>query len=322
MKHPETPEDEENRLRTLRSINILDTPAEERFDRLTRLAKRMFNVPIALVSLIDENRQWFKSRDGLDISETSREISFCAHAILNNEIFIIPDATKDARFADNPLVVDKPYIRFYAGCPLRYIDGSMLGSLCIIDTKPRTFSEEDYEAIKDLAELAEHELMGVQLATLDDLTRISNRRGFITLAENSLKICARQDIPASLVYFDLNKFKNINDEFGHAEGDRALRVFAEQMRLSFRESDVYARLGGDEFVALLTDTSMEQAVDIIAKFRHSLALYNERAKRGYDISFSDGILNIQHQHNHSIERLLDLADSLMYQKKNQPLDGF
>ena len=318
MKQPDAPEDEENRLRTLRSINILDTPAEERFDRLTRLAKRMFDVPIALVSLIDENRQWFKSCDGLDVRETAREISFCGHAILNNEIFIVHDTTKDNRFADNPLVLNKPYIRFYAGCPLRYIDGSMLGTLCIIDTKPRSLNERDIEAIKDLAELAEHELMGIQLATIDDLTRISNRRGFIALAENTLNICARQGIPASLVFFDLNKFKNINDRHGHAEGDRALTAFSAEMRHTFRNSDVFARLGGDEFAVLLTNTSMAQAKEIIAKFRQSINHYNEQAKRGYDILFSDGIIEIQHEQNRSIEDLLDRADNRMYQKKNQP----
>ena len=202
MKKPDIPEDEEARLKALRSLNVLDTPSEERFDRLTRLAKRMFDVPIALVSLVDENRQWFKSCIGLDVSETPRDISFCGHAILDNKIFIISDTKKDERFSDNPLVLNEPYIRFYAGCPLRNLDGSRLGTLCIIDTQTRFLNDEDLDALKDLAELAEHELMALQLATLDDLTKISNRRGFIKLAQHGLDICARHDIPASLVFFD------------------------------------------------------------------------------------------------------------------------
>ena len=317
MKKPDTPHDEETRLRTLRSLNILDTPAEERFDRLTRLAKRMFGVPIALVSLVDENRQWFKSCVGLSASETPRDISFCGHAILGNEIFIIPDATKDERFADNPLVLNEPNIRFYAGCPLRYLDGSKLGTLCIIDTAPRSLGEEDLEAFKDLAELAERELVAVQLATLDDLTRISNRRGFALLAQNSLNICARQGVPASLVFFDLNGFKLINDKFGHAEGDRALTAFADQMRSTFRDSDVFARLGGDEFVVLLTNTATELAADIIARFRQSVDAYNQAAERGYDISFSDGIVTVEGDQTRSIEALLSRADSLMYEDKQE-----
>jgi len=109
MKIPKTPEDEQVRLNTLRSLNVLDTPSEDRFDRLTRLAKRLFDVPIALVSLIDENRQWFKSCIGLKVNETARDISFCGHAILGNEIFIMPDNWKDERFFDKPLALNNPY---------------------------------------------------------------------------------------------------------------------------------------------------------------------------------------------------------------------
>ena len=316
MKIPDTPQDEEARLKTLRSLNVLDTPSEERFDRLTRLAKRMFDVPIALVSLVDENRQWFKSCIGLNVSETPRDISFCGHAILGNEIFIIPDATEDERFSDNPLVLNEPYIRFYAGCPLRYLDGSMLGTLCIIDTEPRVLNKEDLDALKDLAELAEHELMAVQLATLDELTNISNRRGFIKLAQNSLDICARHNIPASIVFFDLNEFKSINDKFGHAEGDMALITFSEMINNTFRDSDVFGRLGGDEFAVLLTDTSLEPAEKTISRFRDSIERYNRESNRGYDISFSEGIVAIDHEKNISLELLLSQADSLMYEKKH------
>jgi GAF domain-containing protein len=137
MIEPETPANEQVRLDSLQSLDILDSPAEERFDRLTRLAKRIFDVPIALVSIVDQNRQWFKSCVGLDVSETPRDISFCGHAILGNEVFVVTDTAEDPRFDDNPLVVNDPFIRFYAGCPLKYTDGSMLGTLCIIDTRPR-----------------------------------------------------------------------------------------------------------------------------------------------------------------------------------------
>ncbi|MDH3945754.1 MAG: diguanylate cyclase, partial [Chromatiales bacterium] len=188
----------------------------------------MFDVPIAIVSLVDEERQWFKSCIGLSVSKTPRDISFCGHAILGDEIFIINDATTDERFADNPLVTDEPNIRFYAGCPLRFTDGSRLGTLCIIDRKPRSLSNEDLEALKDLAATAERELAAAHLATLDELTNILNRRGFVMVGQHSLNLCARQRIPASLAYLDLDKFKRINDTFGHAEGDSALTVFADQ----------------------------------------------------------------------------------------------
>ena len=317
MKKPDIPQDEAARLETLRSLNILDTASEERFDRLTRMAKRMFGVPIALVSFVDENRQWFKSCADLDVSETPRDISFCGHAILGNEVFIIPDATKDERFADNPLVLNEPNVRFYAGCPLRYLNGSRLGTLCIIDRKPRSLSEEDLQTLKDLASMVERELAAIQLATVDELTNITNRRGFMFLAQHSLSLCARQNIPASLVFFDLNNFKQVNDKFGHAEGDRALIAFAIQMKNSFRVSDLYARLGGDEFVALLTNTSKNLAEEVVAKFLQSLKKYNQEANREYDISVSYGIVEFNYDKHDTVDALLADGDSLMYEGKKQ-----
>ena len=180
MEVPTIPQDEEQRLQGLRSLNILDTPPEERFDRLTRMAKRLLGVPIALVSLVDENRQWFKSCQGLDVSETPRDVSFCGHAILNDEPLIINNALEDKRFCDNPLVTDDPNIRFYAGYPL-YVPGlGNMGTLCVIDYEPRQLDQDDMEAFTDLAQTAQRELASVQLATLDELTGISNRRGFIS----------------------------------------------------------------------------------------------------------------------------------------------
>ena len=317
MRKPDIPKDEEARLKTLRSLNILDTSSDERFDRLTRMAKRVFEVPIALVSLVDDNRQWFKSCVGLSVSETPRDISFCGHAILGDEIFIINDATKDERFADNPLVLNDPNIRFYAGCPLRSLNGSKLGTLCIIDQKPRSLNEDDYETLKDLASMVEREIAALQLATIDELTNILNRRGFMMLAEHSLNLCARQEILASLVFFDLDKFKSINDKFGHAEGDRALAAFANQMEGDLRDSDLFARLGGDEFVLLLTNTSEVLAKEIIERFRLSLEKFNLNAKRGYDICFSYGIVEFNPDKHHTVGTLLTEGDSLMYEQKKQ-----
>lgn len=315
MKKPDFPHDEQARLDTLRSLSILDTPPEERFDRLTRMAKRLFGVPIALVSLVDESRQWFKSCFGLSASETSRDISFCGHAILGNDLFIIPDTIVDERFADNPLVLNDPHIRFYAGCPLRAPNGSKLGTLCIIDRQPRNFGKDDFEALKDLASMVERELSAVQMATLDELTAISNRRGFMMLAQHSLHFCARQKLAASLVFIDLDKFKPINDTFGHAEGDRALAAFAEQIKTACRESDVFARIGGDEFAILLINTSKERADSVVLRLNQSLDKYNQEAKRGYDISFSYGIVEFNPEKHHTLDAMLAEGDSLMYELK-------
>ncbi len=317
MKKPGIPIDENQRLKTLRSLNILDTPPEERFDRLTRMAKLMFGVPIALVNIVDENRQWFKSRIGLSVNETPRDVSFCGHAILGDEVFIIPDATKDDRFADNPLVTNDPFIRFYAGCPLRFVDGSKLGTLCILDKKPRQFSVEDLEALKDLASTTEHELAAVYLATQDELTKAVNRRGFMMLANHSINLCVRQKVPASLAFIDLNKFKLINDEFGHAEGDKVLTVFADLINDICRESDLFARLGGDEFVIFFSNTTKVAAEEIFVRLRQSLDKYNKASDRAYNILFSYGIVDYDPDKHGTVDALLQDGDALMYEWKKK-----
>ncbi len=158
MKAPGIPANELQRIATLESLKVLDTPFEERFDRITRLAKRLFGTDIALVVLVDRERQWFKSCVGLSVRSTSREVSFCGHAILGTDVFVVADARQDARFSDNPLVTGSPHIRFYAGCPLTALDGTALGTLCVIDPNPREFSQEDKGFLKDLATTVEAEL--------------------------------------------------------------------------------------------------------------------------------------------------------------------
>lgn len=157
MKTPDFPTTEHLRQAALDNSGLLDSGAEERFDRLTRMACNIFDVPIALVSLIDRDRQWFKSCQGLAVPETSRDISFCGHAILHSDTFVIEDTLNDERFSDNPLVTDAPFIRFYAGAPLHSSDGYRLGTLCLIDREPRTFSERDQNLLRELADCVERE---------------------------------------------------------------------------------------------------------------------------------------------------------------------
>ena len=178
MESPQVPQNETIRLQALREFNILDTTAEERFDRLTRLAQAIFGVDIALISLVDADRQWFKSKQGLDACETGRDISFCGHAILENDILNIPDALLDARFVDNPLVTGQPHIRFYAGAPLRPDGQNSIGTLCIIDSKARQLSIKELRMLRDLADSIEHEIFQMhqsqQHQALLTLTKISS----------------------------------------------------------------------------------------------------------------------------------------------------
>ena len=315
MERPEIPQNEKERLEKLKSLNILDTVPEERFDRLTRLAKKIFNTPIALVSLVDDDRQWFKSCLGLEASQTPRDISFCGHAILGDDIFLVNNALEDERFKDNPLVTGEPHIRFYAGVPLFYSDNIKLGTLCIIDQEPRDFSSDDLELLKDLAILAQQELVSAQLAVTDDLTGLTNRRGFNLLAQKVLNVIYRENIPSVLLFFDLNEFKSINDDFGHDEGDYVLKVFSNCMKESFRDSDIFARLGGDEFIVLLSDSTLENAKLTVRRLENCIN-ESQLADKNYEISFSVGLLSIDLENRLPLNTLIKDADTLMYKNKN------
>jgi diguanylate cyclase (GGDEF)-like protein len=316
MIKPEIPENEAERLHALKMLQVLDTSHEERFDRVTRMAKRMFGVSISLVSLIDKDRQWFKSNQGLDASETPREISFCGHAINQDELFIISDTTKDERFVDNPMVTNAPNIRFYAGYPLKITGGLTIGTLCLLDQVPRKMEEEDQQLLKDLGAIIEQEIKSIQLATLDELTLISNRRGFLTLVDHSLKMCRRKQVSISILLFDLNKFKAINDDYGHREGDGVLITFAQLMLDNFRESDAIGRLGGDEFVAMLTDSNQARADETLVRFARAVAAANATMNKRYKIEYSVGLKHFEHDTKKSAEEMIQEADAAMYEHKN------
>lgn len=167
MKTAPIPSDDEARLQALRELLVLDTPPEERFDRVVRFAAEEFEVPIALISLLDRDRQWFKSSLGLNVCETARDISFCGHAILSPEPLVVEDALQDERFFDNPFVTDDPHIRFYAGSPLILPSGHSVGTLCLIDDKPRKLDRMDLAILNSLRDLVVGELMGELFGELD-----------------------------------------------------------------------------------------------------------------------------------------------------------
>ena len=158
MKPAPIPKNELIRIASLYALRLLDTPAEDRFDRLTKTATQIFHVPISTLTLIDANREWFKSCQGLPKREGDRAISFCGHALVEDEILVISDTLKDERFSGNPMVVGEPYIRFYAGVPILSADGQRIGVFCIKDIKPREFSKEDEEILEGLAAWAELEI--------------------------------------------------------------------------------------------------------------------------------------------------------------------
>lgn len=310
---PDSRMDEVRRLGALRASGLLDTPPEERFDRVTRMAQRLFNVPIALISLVDEDRLWFKSRQGWDLKETPRASSFCAHAIEGDAVFQVADAVADVRFSDNPLVRGEPNIRFYAGCPIAAPDGSKLGTVCVIDRQPRILAEHDVEALRDLAHMVEAEVALAHTALTDELTGLTNRRGFAFFGETILGICARQGVPMTVVYADLDDFKAINDTFGHREGDRALREAADLLASTFRASDVVARVGVDQFGILLPGA--RSAVEAIARLQGQVERRNEASEVCYPLAVSLGQAVLDPAAPLSLAELLHAADAAMYAEK-------
>jgi len=312
MLKPPVPLDETARLISLHSLRILDTPSEDRFDRITRMAQRVFGVKTCLISLVDSDRQWFKSRQGLDACETSREISFCGHAILSEEVFVVRDASQDDRFNDNPLVTGDPDIRFYAGCPIHGPDGYRIGTLCLIDPGPREFSDSDTETLKDFAAMVDDEINVASQVTVDELTKVANRRGFHLVAGHMLSLCRRTGTAADLAFFDLDGFKAVNDELGHAAGDEILKYFAGLLIKCFRSADVIARLGGDEFVVLMADSN-DAAMSALDRLEELAGTTDCSIRRR--LAWSVGVVKLDVDRHDTIEQLLADADGLMYEDK-------
>jgi diguanylate cyclase (GGDEF)-like protein len=313
MIAPLAPANEACRLAALHELNILDSPPEERFDRITRLARRLFHVPIALVSLVDADRQWFKSHAGIEATETPRAISFCGHVILRSDPMIVPDAALDVRFSDNPLVVEEPRIRFYAGCPLITLDGFAMGTLCIVDRAPRELGGEDIDTLKDLAGAVEEQLTQTQAAMVDALTGLTNRRGLVLVGDHLVEMAARSRIPMCALFFDLDGFKAINDVHGHAAGDRALLAFGHALVDAFRASDIVSRLGGDEFCVVMSDAREIDTHKVLERLDAALG----RLGRGepFEIEYSVGVTPFDPARHARIVDVLDGADRKMYVEK-------
>jgi len=244
---------EETRLGILHAIGLLDTPKEERFDRITRLCSQLLDAPMCLVSLIDADRQWFKSAHGLDVQETPRDVSFCSHAIAEDaDVMLVYDTHRDERFVRNPLVTGEPFIRFYAGCAIR-ANGSKAGTLCVIDDRSRDeneFNGSQLEMLKTLAAMTEVELGTDASAAYDPLTGLWNRRGFERRARDLLSLAQKEKIPTHLLFFDVDNFKTFNNTHGMEAGDTFLYDFATLLRSCLPMADLISRVGNDEFAVL------------------------------------------------------------------------
>jgi len=231
------PDNEQSRLASLRALDVLDSAPEAQFNALVCAAAHVAGTSISLLSLVDANRQWFKANFGLPgLAETTRDASFCAHTILQDDVMEVPDALRDERFVDNPLVCGGPGIRFYAGAPVRLADGSCVGSLCVIDRAPRKLTAAQLEILRQLAQAAASALEGRRAvqqlreasgeirynATHDALTGLVNRSEFEARLRRVLQKAGEDRSEHALLYIDIDQFKLVNDSCGHAIGDQLL----------------------------------------------------------------------------------------------------
>ena len=263
----------------------MDTAPETEFEALVHAAAAVCDTPISLISLIDTDRQWFKANHGLaGATQTPREMAFCAHAILQDELFEVPHASLDARFADNPLVTDAPDIRFYAGAPVRLSSGHCIGTICVIDRAPRRLNARQRDVLRCLAQATAQAMEGRRAlqqvrglvgdlsraaveaeyrANHDPLTGLFNRADFEPRLQVALDGArADQAQPCALLCIDLDHFKIVNDTCVHAAGDQLLQQIARMLCAAVRQGDVVARLGGDEFAVLLKECTAASALAV------------------------------------------------------------
>ncbi|PZA06541.1 MULTISPECIES: sensor domain-containing diguanylate cyclase [unclassified Meiothermus] len=326
------PANEEARLAKLREYRILDTLPEQAYDDITYLASRICNTPISLITLVDRDRQWFKSRVGLELSETPRDFSFCAHAILQSGVMIVPDALQDPRFADNPLVTGEPHIRFYAGAPLLTSSGEALGTVCVIDSRPRQIGDEEQKALAALARqvtaqlelrreirdrqryqelLEEANARLKHLAERDELTGLYNRRVLMARFREEFHRALRYGQPLSLLMIDVDGFKEYNDTYGHPAGDEVLKQVARRIQSRLRAGDLLARYGGEEFALLLPNTPSQGAMALAERLRQEV---EQASWPSRPVTISVGVAT-QSAAAEEPHTLLAAADEALYQAK-------
>jgi diguanylate cyclase (GGDEF)-like protein len=304
------------RLAALDSYDILDTPAEEAFDRITRIARNVFGTSMSTVTFVDGHRQWFKSRQGVVDHQTCKPDSFCNVALRQDEVLVVPDALNDPRFAETGLVTGAPHIRFYAGAPLRTSDGHGLGALCVIDTKPREFSASEVAILRDLGDMVMRELEAQRLTSTDSLTGALSRQGFRNEAQRAIALALRHKHPTSCIVFDVDHFKQVNDKYGHAAGDAVLVECVQACRERLRASDIFGRIGGEEFAVVLPHTGAADAMKVAETLRSSLAEQQvPLADAPLSITASFGVSTLDRSVG-DIDELLRRADVALYIAKD------
>lgn len=321
------------RIANIHSLDLFYTPIEERFERITRIARRAMHAPVAAISLLNEEKQWFKSAAGWGVSELPRSQSLCRLTVEANEIVTIGDTLEDPRAAKLSVVVSAPRFRAYAGHPLLDEHGAAVGTFCVFDLKPREFSSVDRQTLTDLAALAQRELLSDHLASahaaltsklgvarrealMDPLTHLWNRRGASVLLKGAFTSADQRGKPLALALLDLDNFKRINDTYGHQAGDEVLRRAASRLLSTVRGEDAICRLGGDEFLVLMADTDSAIASRVGERIRRAITDSPIPTRDGaMPVSVSVGCTVRQPRDTATVEELLERADQALRQSK-------
>lgn len=306
--------DEPARLAALERYQVLDTDPEAAFDKITALVRSVLDAPMAAVTLIAEDRQWLKSKAGLDIAETPRCDSFCTHTVEKHAPLIVRDALEDPVFAGKPAVVGPPHIRSYLGIPLTTPDGYNIGALCALDTKVRDFNALQVEIMSNFAALVMDELELRMIARTDFLTGALTRRAMVARVDEALAAFAARAEPACLIFLDIDHFKSINDTFSHAAGDLVLSSVAQAIMNVMPANGTLGRMGGEEFVLLVTATEPEDGLAFAEDLRRLIAALRLPPLDGRTVTASFGIAPVRRS-DRSAADWLGRADQLMYAAK-------
>lgn len=322
------------KLASLHSLDTFYTPLEERFERITRLARQALGVPVAAITMVKDDRQWFKSVNGWQVTELPMSQSLCSEVIKTGEQIIVNDTLDDLYLMSNPLVCNGPKFRFYAGYAIKDSVGDTIGSFCVMDIKPRKADPEFAITFSDLAGMAEHEMFSSELnsaqsalitklgesrrqAMLDSLTRLWNRRGGMDLLEVAMQDAAKFDHTLGLCLADIDHFKKVNDTYGHPVGDQILRKVASAMVAAVRPHDVVCRYGGEEFMIIVRDvdarTCFAVANRICANVRDMPIRTREAA---VPTTISIGIAMREKGDVTNTQQLIARADRALYKSKD------
>lgn len=322
------------KLAALPSESILYTPVEQRFERITRIATKLLNVPVAAITLFHQDEEWFKSVQGWDVRKFPVAASLGVIAAQARDLVVIPDTAVDERTKAHPLVTSAPGFRFFAAMPLHERDGGVIGTLSVMDIRPKQASEVDLDSIRDLCAITQGEILSDQIsnaqaaltaklgaarreALIDPLTRVWNRRGGNMALKTAFAEADAANISITISLIDIDRFKTINDNYGHDVGDIVLRKIAETLVGNMREHDIVCRLGGDEFLLILYEADVKTAGAAIERIRRSLADSPLRTRHGdIALTVSLGYVVREPGSDKTYEELILLADQALMSSKS------